>query len=371
VHDDRPDPQANESASARGREHAATQGGRPLRVGLLGPARARVGTGPFLARWLERSGLHVVAAAGRDLARTTAAARELDELLADDALRRRERDATRPFASLAAMLTEARPDVLVVASPPDSHRDALRAALAMGGEVRAVLCEKPLVRPDEMGSVDALLDGFVAADVLLVENCQWPFALGAFDALWPGLIESRGVRRIAMGLSPVGHGLDMVLDSLSHVLSVVQAVVRPGPGARVFDVRFATRDEAAEQQVVEFRLGGADGADVSVALTLRRAEVQPRPAWIAVDGKRVDRRIRVEDYGFGFSRGEGEDPEPRSPVAFATGDPAVVEVPDPMGALVRHFADAVSALPDAARVAATAAGIRQRCRMYADVLGAW
>lgn len=86
---------------------------------------------------------------------TLAGACDLDEA-------RRERAAARfgvpVFADFDAMLGAARPDVVVVGTPPDSHADYCLRTLAAGAHV---ICEKPFA--SSIAEVDRILDAARAA----------------------------------------------------------------------------------------------------------------------------------------------------------------------------------------------------------------
>jgi hypothetical protein len=309
-----------------------------IRCGIVGPGRTRNGLGPFLARQAERAGMRVVAASGRDVARTREATAALGRGLGHP---------VEPFANVDAMLAAPGLDCLIIASPADAHRAALEVALAHGVHV---LCEKPLVAFEDAAAVDGICDGFVSAGRVLLENCVWPCALAGFDELHPG--RRRPARRVAMGLSPVGAGRAMVEDSLSHVLSVVQAVAEVGDGTEARSIAYSTRDRGAEACVLEFGLGGATPA-VDVRFELTRCERQPRPAWLEVDGARADRRVRLEDYAISLVAGGRE-----------------VRIDDPLGLLVYGFADRIRE-PDVERIRTDTDAIRHRARLYRELVSAW
>lgn len=273
-------------------------------IGIVGAGRSRQGLGPFLAKWLEHAGCRVTHVSGRDRARTAAVAVSFSEQLGHDVLACEDADA------LAQNV-----DAVVVACPPEGHLDGLDAALRYG---RACLCEKPLV---EAGARDAGLRrvaAFADAGLLLMENCQWPHVLPALDALHPEW-RARPVQRVEMRLSPAWPGTAMVADSLSHVLSLVQAVAPLSADARVEDIAQSDAGAAAEQNVVRFRVvGGTD--DVAVTLHLKCCPEQPRPAWFAIDGARLDRRL-----GAGYA------------ISFAAADGRVANIEDPLQRLVYGF----------------------------------
>src|SRR5690606_3779717 len=166
-----------------------------LRCALVVPGRTRDGLVPFLARFLEEAGLQVAAVVGRHEQRT-----------ADATRRHGLRTLTRPFVDLQRMLDEVPVDALVVASPPGAHLAALRAA----ADARLhVLCEKPLVPPEETALALPLVEAIAAGGRLIAENCQWPFVLPAVDRLLgraPGAVP----RAVAMRLSPSTAGRAML-----------------------------------------------------------------------------------------------------------------------------------------------------------------
>ena len=245
------------------------------RIGLVGAGRSKNGLGPFLAAACEAAGARVVGVSGRNPARAVEAAEQLVGRL---------QHAVAAYSS--ARLLAQHVDALVIASPAEAHAEGLVAALATGVPC---LCEKPLVPVDRTADGLALCEAFRRRGLLLAENCQWPQVLPALWQLHPGLQE-RPVQTVAMGLGPSQAGRAMIEDSISHVLSVVQALVPFGMDTAVAGVRQTDAGERAEQNVVTFRM--VEGArEVAVELHLRRCPVQPRPAWLAVNGARIDRRI--------------------------------------------------------------------------------
>jgi len=91
----------------------------------------------------------------------------------------------------------------------------------------------------EVPAIDALASEIVAAfaerGLLLYENCQWPFALSGFERLHPGSLAAPP-RELRMELQPASHGLAALGDSLSHPLSLLQALV-PGDAPAVDEIR--------------------------------------------------------------------------------------------------------------------------------------
>jgi len=249
-----------------------------LTVGIVGAGRTRVGLGPYFARDCERAGLVLAGIAGRDAARTAALAERYAQQFGH------------PVAAHTDPLALARSvDALVVATPAEHHADGLAAALAAG---IPCLCEKPLVATHQFARGRELALGFAARRLLLVENCQWPFVLPAFDLLFPGA-RAAPPRRLAMGLSPSQPGREMVLDSLSHVLSLAQAVLPTDARLRLLDCALEDPRWAGDRNVLGARLAWT-GGELALALQLQVCPAQPRPAWLSIDGRRMDRRIGAD-----------------------------------------------------------------------------
>jgi hypothetical protein len=319
---------------------ARQRGEGPLRVGIVGAGRRRQGLGPFLAAACEAAGARVTAVAGRARASTEAAASDLAAQLGHPV------EAAVDLRALARGV-----DALVIAAPVEAHAECLAEALAAGVPC---LCEKPLLpadRPAErLAEAAALVAAFRARGLLLDENCQWPFVLPAFLALHPRPAGAP-VRELVMGLSPIGTGASMVEDSLSHVLSLLQGLVPGGRLGGVDAVHLADRSTAATANALRFRVATELGP-VAVALHLQHCPAPPRPAWFAVDGARVDRRI-----GAGYTQW------------FVAPDGREILAADPLHALVYRFA-ALCRAPDPDRHRELADVLDARLRCFHHVLGA-
>ncbi|MFT4513057.1 MAG: putative dehydrogenase [Planctomycetota bacterium] len=302
-------------------------------VGILGAGRTRQGLGPFLARWFQKSGARITGIAGRDYTRTRNAAVAMSRQLGHDV------SAYDNSVELAKTV-----DALVVACPVEGHLAGLDAALAAGV---ACLCEKPFVPAADAALGLQRVEAFREAGLLLAENCQWPYALSALDALHPGL-RKQPVRSLTMRLSPAHPGRVMVEDSLSHVLSMLQALV-PLPADAVLSsvVQSNTAPDATEN-VVRFEVAGGIG-NVVVELHLQCCPQQPRPAWFAVNGVRIDRQLG-ENYA----------------ISFASEDGRTVNCQDPLDLLVYDFLTNLRANPSERNNALDA--IALRIRFYAGVL---
>ena len=296
------------------------------RMAIVGARRVRTGLGPFLAKHLVAHGAEVPA---------FIASRK--ETIEDGrwALRNVGVDA-QGFTDLDALLA-AHPTVgaLVIASPHEAHRRWLDDAIGRGLHV---LCEKPLVWGDPEPAWEAARLAELAAErgVVLFENCPWPYALPAFDALHPAAREG-AARTFEMEMSPSSSDpRQMLVDAMSHPLSVLQAIAPGNPRMRgASPLRVMAWEESAAGRVdaaFVFRRS-LDLPPIDVRVRLRTCERQPRPMALVVNGRRADRTVRMDDYAMSLTGGGRE-------VALA----------DPMAALVADFVRAVAqGEPPAAR----------------------
>ena len=202
---------------------------RGPRVAIVGVRRVRTGLGPFFAKHLVAAGAEVPA---------FIASRK--ETIEDGrwALRNVGVDA-QGFAALDALLA-AHPTVsaLVIASPHETHRRWLDEAIARGLHV---LCEKPFVwgDPSPAWETARLIDLAAQRGIVLFENCPWTYALPAFDALHPSAREG-GLRTVAIEMAPSSsEPHKMVVDAMSHPLSVLQALAGDHPRKRDVSPRMA------------------------------------------------------------------------------------------------------------------------------------
>ncbi|MBW2414076.1 MAG: Gfo/Idh/MocA family oxidoreductase [Deltaproteobacteria bacterium] len=285
------------------------------RIGLVGARRVRQGLGPFVARDLAALGADVTCVLGTSADTAEQARAELRDQGID----------VRAYADPDALFAAESLDALAILSPVETHEAHLRRALDCGLHV---LCEKPLIWSG-VGSAERAADlvrSFADRGRVLVENCQWPCTLAAFESLHPGTV-SAPLERFEMRLSPESHGEQMLVDSLSHPLSLLQALA-PDRDARLEDPGFATGTEP-EAVVVRFVYrAGSVAAPVSVRL--ERGESVPRRASLSINGKSAERLVRKSDYSMLFAA------EDRS-----------VALSDPLRTLLERFVRALeAAVPD-------------------------
>lgn len=308
------------------------------RIGLIGARRVRQGLGPFVARHLSELGAEVACVLGTT---PESAARARDDLRADGI------DA-HAWHDLDAMLEAERLDALAILSPPETHARYLRAALAAGLHV---LCEKPLVwgGAAPAAEADELVRGFEAAGLGLVENCQWPCTLDAYAALHPDALEAP-VRRFEMRLSPASEGERMLVDSLSHPLSLLQALA-PDPGGSLGSVGFEAPGPGALTVRFDWCTAGGRAA---CEVRLVRSESVPREAGYGVNGRWAERLVRKSDYS----------------MLFADGD-RTVDLPDPLRVLLSGFVGGLERPASRASEKSGPAALIQRMRMLDSMIEAY
>ena len=282
------------------------------RVGIVGARRAREGLGPFVARDLVAAGAVVPCFLTRSEATRDAAGAALREAAGVEA---------RGYTDLGAMLARERLDALAILSPADTHERYLEAAAEAGLHA---LCEKPLCwgapARELLARAERRVAAFCERGLLLVENCQWPWTLPAFEALHPGSLAAPP-RRFEMAQEPSVRGQGSLGEALPHPISLLQALL---PGApRVRDVEFSTRDPEASELRVRFRYETHAGS-CEVRSRLTHSLARPRQTSLAIDGRRALRRVSPGSYRLCFA-----DAERSVPLA------------DPLTRLVADFVDAL------------------------------
>ena len=309
------------------------------RVAVIGARRVRQGLGPFVARDLRAAGAEVPCFLATRPESVEEAARGLREVAGLDA---------RGYVDLDELIAREAPDALAILSPAETHAGILEQAARAGLHV---LCEKPFIWGEAraVARCREILAAFERAHRLVWENCQWPYALPAFEALHPGALD-RPPRRFEMELQPASRGRQSLADALPHPLSLLQALSPGEPEIR--NVWFSTRSEQAEAMSLGFLYGVGDRA-VEVEVRLSSSEEAPRRAAFSIDGQRAERLVSGTDYR----------------LSLATSDRSV-PLADPLTQLVADFVDALrGAFPEAGNPRARE--IAQRMQLLIDVGSAY
>jgi GFO/IDH/MocA oxidoreductase family protein len=304
-------------------------------VGIVGAGRSRGGLGPFLAEFIEQEGLFVAGVSGRSFERATVNAKALGTKL---------RHEVKPSPSPAALCATG-VAALVIASRAEFHLEALQAAAEAG---LPALCEKPLVHENHGKEGAEVIEVFSRKRLPLLENCQWPYVLPAFFQLH-GAVENGECLTVELGLGPLRPGREMVQNTVSHLLSLIQAVAPVDSNAVVSEVSIADPFYKKTHNLLHFRIAAAPGKTVEGMLHLEICPVGPRPAWLAINGRRIDRSVGP-GYTITFSANSTE-----------------VAAADPMKELVKRFALLVRSR-DSVLIEEDCDRIRQRHQWYRQIL---
>ncbi len=265
----------------------------PFKIAVVGPARSRQGTGPYVARAFHQLGCDIRAVISSSLSSATRAATHLEKGYDISC---------RAFAGMEEALKAVPIDIVAICSPPSTHYRYLEAATNAGCHV---FCEKPLWWPDEemqtarcaqrLGNDTLHLVKRARKNNLTLQlNTQWVFTLPGFYALHPQPNPGpQTIETFSMWLSPQSTGKDMIIDAVPHALSMLYALFGAG---RIQDVRCdsPSNDPDRDLQIV-FDYLHATG-DCTVSLGLNSTDAQPKPAAYAINQQRVDRHVELPDY---------------------------------------------------------------------------
>jgi len=310
------------------------------RVGIIGARRARQGLGPFVARELIAAGAAVPCFSVTSEHSIAPALVEIE---------RHAGVSPRGYADAERMLAAEPLDAVAILSPAESHARHLLRAAHRG---LAALCEKPLVwgGTDLAARAAEITTAFDTRRLLLYENCQWPFTLSGFERLHPGSLAAPP-REFRMELQPASFGLGALRDSLSHPLSMLQALV-PGDAPAVDEIRAEPRTRDDAPLTLRFRYRSRSHA-CAVEVVLATSDRLPRRAAIAIDGRTAERVVAAETYR----------------LSFASSD-RIVAIDDPLSTLVADFV-ARMRMPDEADRRSRARDIAPRMGLLAELARAY
>jgi predicted dehydrogenase len=282
---------------------------------ILGARRRKQGLGEFLAQYFHEHGAEVCGIVGTSSSSVEDTARYLKQQYGIS---------TQGYTDLKFALEQANPTVVVIASPTGVHRQHLETVATFG---ISCLCEKPLFWEEgktcELDEVESLVERFCGEGQLLQLVTQWPETLNEYYSLYPE-VKHQPVERFQMLLGPASSGINMVIDSLPHVLSMVHCLTGIG---EVQNPRAATKNP--EHLTVSFDYRYATGC-LEVAVDLIQTPESPRPAGYAINGHAVRRSIQLPEYQMMFTGESGKE----------------VAVADPLKKRVRNYlADLESGQP--------------------------
>ena len=275
------------------------------RVLIIGARRRKQGLGEFIARYFHEQGAEVCGIVGTSSQSVEDTARHLQKQYGI---------ATQGYTDLKSAIAHSKPTVVVIASPTGVHRQHLEVVASAG---ISCLCEKPLFWEDgktcEPDEVERLVDRFCGKGQLLKLVTQWPETLDEYYSLYPE-VKGQPAERFDMLLGPVSTGINMAIDALPHVLSMVHWLIGVG---EVMNPRAAYKNP--KHLTVSFDYLHTQGR-VEVGVDLVQSPESPRPAGYAINGHDVRRSIQLPEYQMMFTDESGKQ----------------VTVEDPLKKLVRH-----------------------------------
>jgi predicted dehydrogenase len=268
-----------------------------------------------------------------------------------DELERHTGASSRGYIDVERMLDAEALDALAILSPAETHLEYLWRAVRHG---LAVLCEKPLIWgvPHLRSAAAEVVGNFIDRGILLYENCQWPFTLPGFAQLYPGALDAPP-RIFRMELQPASRGVQALGDSLSHPLSLLQALL-PGQAPEISEIWFSRRGGPTRESPLTIRFHyESSGHACDAEVLLRDDDVHPRRAAISLDGREARRVVTPETYQLSFAASHRSVP-----------------LDDPLTTLVADFVGRLRA-PDRADLEARARDIEQRMRLLAELAHAF
>ena len=294
------------------------------RIAIIGARRVHMGLGAFIAGMLHQSGAEVPAVVGTSEATVGESMRQLRTVYGIEAL---------GYCDIRRLFDEVAVDAIVIASPYDTHLKYLESALESG---KHVLCEKPLVWGGADDAADALRiwKAFMERKLLLMENVQWPYTLPAYDKLYPGVRGGhKPITALKFLLSPMASGVRMIIDSCSHVLSMLNVLETPREEA-LSSITITSPMSDRPAMALQWSYPGRKH-NIVTTVHLERHDQPPRPAGYGLNGAFAHRFIDPESYRFSFHRHAPE--EPCDPAGACQ-----VPVHDPLRLLVRNFVKLVT-----------------------------
>lgn len=276
------------------------------RVLVVGARRRKQGLGEFIAQYFHQQGAEISGIVGTSSHSVEETARYLQPQYGIS---------TQGYTDLKSAIEQAKPTIVVIASPTGVHRQHLETVAEFG---ISCLCEKPFFwddgQPVDPNEVERLVDRFCGDGQLLQLVTQWPETLDEYYSLYPE-VKSQPVERFEMLMGPASSGINMAIDALPHVLSMVHCLTGLG---EVQNPRAAAK--TPEHLTVSFEYRHAAGC-LEVAVDLVQTPESPRPAGYAINGHAVRRTIQLPEYQMMFT---GE-----------SGKPVAVE--DPLEKRVRNY----------------------------------
>ena len=264
----------------------------PLKVAVVGPGRSKQGTGPYISKLFKQLGCDIQAIVSSSLESAEKAASQMHTEHSIN---------SKAYSSLDELLNHHTIDIVVISSPASSHLQYLQTAIEGNCHI---FCEKPLwwaekeiATPTDIENITSTAINLVrscnAKQILLQLNTQWPYTLPNYFELYPQCIDKSKIDTFEMWLSPQSSGRAMIVDTVSHVLSMLYTLCSAGKINDIESNYQPTKDN--QNLLIKFNYLHAFG-DTRVSITLTSSDQFPKPAAYAINGLRVDRHVRLPNY---------------------------------------------------------------------------
>ncbi len=264
----------------------------PYKIGIVGAARRKQGTGPFIARTFSELGNEIVGIVGTSPTSLGYALSVLRDHYNID---------TPGYLSVKKLLNHTQVDALAICSPPDTHLQYLQQGLSAGLHI---FCEKPLWWPNAFPPEFTLMEYENSLRPLLEEACekgriihlntQWTYTLQDFYKLYSSqLTTPLEVQQFAMDLCPQSKGLEMLVDTASHGLSMLYQLVGEGNISEIRCIKENHQD--SEKWQIHFNYVHKKGT-TRTKFGLTSSQGMPKPARYEINGLEVNRNVVLPDY---------------------------------------------------------------------------
>ena len=275
-----------------------------LNVAIVGPVRTKQGTGPFIAKTFKQLGCNIQAIVSSSLESANKAAAYFEKEYSIDC---------KAYQSLDELLKSHTIDIVAISSPANTHLDYIQTSIQHGSHV---FCEKPLWWPhnnvnslSEIENITTDATSLITAckekQTVLQLNTQWPYTLPSFYHLYPQLRLEHNIETFSMWLSPQSEHENMIVDAVSHTLSMLYTLTGAG---KIENIESNFHQLANESDLqINFNYLHATG-DTFVSVSLSSSNSFPKPAAYAVNGLRVDRHVELPDYLISLRTEENQIP---------------------------------------------------------------
>ena len=260
------------------------------RVAIVGAARRKQGTGPFVAKLFSSLGHQIVGIIGSTQASAAKTCQDLNSQFHIN---------TEAFTDLTTLLKSQQVDIVAICSPPDTHLTYLEQALTHGTHV---FCEKPLWWASDDALDQDQYQKKIESIIQLADNkqsyihlnTQWPYTLSDFYKIHAMQIDAAApIMQFSMRLSPASTGVEMIVDAASHGLSMLYQLVGQG---EIKDIIFKTNDSTqATDLSIQFRYEHQKGS-TEACFDLIHSDTNPKPASYQINNLQVDRTVLLPEY---------------------------------------------------------------------------